>query len=317
MNTNTKPRIGTMVALLLFCSTVQAQTWQWEQQPGESVALKHGDTVVWQFNYGPDQPKPFFHPVALPDGRVITCDRPADHVWHHALWFSWKFINGVNYWEPADRKTGTYAGQTRWSDVNVTTRPDHSAQIEMSLTYRPTDCEPVMTEKRKITVSAPDESGRYHFDWTSTFTAGKQDVVLDRTPLEGEPDGKAWGGYAGLSVRLSNDLAERNADSTDGPIEFNDQSRFRGKALALDYHGLIDGKPLGIAICDHPDNLNHPTPWYVIRSKPMSYYSPAVICYGPHTLKASQTFTLRYRIIAHAGRWTSEQLKGEYNSFVR
>ena len=38
----------------------------------------------------------------------MTADRPPDHIWHHGLWFSWKFINKVNYWEiyPAKRPAG-------------------------------------------------------------------------------------------------------------------------------------------------------------------------------------------------------------------
>jgi hypothetical protein len=186
----------------------------------------------------------------------------------------------------------------------------------MDLTYRAPDGNVVMTEKRKVSVSAPEEDGRYHFEWTCTFTAGGQDVVLDRTPLEGEPGGQAWGGYAGLSVRFAKELTERLADSTEGPVEFNLQSRYRGKALAMDYHGLIGGRPVGMAICDHPGNLNHPTPWYAIRSSSMTYFSPAVICYGPHTLEAGDRFTLRYRVVVHPGRWDAQRLRAEYERFA-
>jgi hypothetical protein len=49
----------------------------------------------------------------------------------------------------------------------------------------------------------------------------------------------------------------------------------------------------------------------------MSYFSPAVICYGPHTLQAGQSFTLRYRILVHPDRWDAEQLKREYQRFVQ
>jgi hypothetical protein len=29
---------------------------------------------------------------------------PADHPWHRGVWFSWKYLSGVNYWEfPQDR----------------------------------------------------------------------------------------------------------------------------------------------------------------------------------------------------------------------
>jgi len=290
--------------------------WTWQQEQGQSAALVRGGTVVWQFRYAPDQQHPFFHPVALPDGRVLTWGSPPDHPWHHALWFSWKYLNGVNYWE-MDRRTGKSEGRTLWAGVEVQTRPDHTARIEMDLVYRPPEGQAVLAETRTVDVSAPDEGGGYRFDWTSTFTAGETDVKLDRTPLPDEPGGKGFGGYAGLSVRFTGALTERQAATTSGPVEFNGQSRYRGKAAAMDYSGLIGGRPAGIAICDHPDNLNHPTPWYAIDSKTMSYFSPAVICYGPHTLKAGSSLTLRYRILVHPDRWDAARLQAEFQRFVR
>ncbi len=280
------------------------------------MALVRGETMIWQFCYGPDEPKPYFHPVALPDGRVLTWNRPPDHVWHHGLWFSWKYINGANYWEP-DRKTGKPEGLTEWANVKAVTRPDHTARITMDVTYRRPNGPPVLTEKRTVEVSAPDATGRYHFDWTSVFTAGDKDVELNRTPLPGEPKGVAHGGYAGLSVRLAEDFADRQAATTAGPAEFDEHTFHRSRAPALDYSGLIGGRAAGIAICDHPKNLNHPTPWYGIRGKPMSYLSPAVITYGPHTLEARQSFTLRYRVIVHPDRWAAKMLEAEYRRFVR
>lgn len=84
----------------------------------------------------------------------------------------------------------------------------------------------------------------------------------------------------------------------------------------MDYSGVIDGQPQGIGICDHPDNLNHPTPWYAIRTGVMSYFSPAVVCHGPHSLPAGESLTLRYRVIVHGGRWDAAELRREYDEFV-
>ena len=42
-----------------------------------------------------------------------------------------------------------------------------------------------------------------------------------------------------------------------------------------------------------------------------------MITYGPYTLKARQSFTLRYRVIAHAGRWDAKQLEAEFRRFVQ
>ena len=58
-----------------------------------------------------------------------------------------------------------------------------------------------------IDVSPPQADGAYCLDWTMVFTA-LTEVVLDRTPLPSEPGGKVWGGYAGLSARLSTELTD-------------------------------------------------------------------------------------------------------------
>jgi len=291
--------------------------WGWQEKPGQSVALVGPRGVLWRFHYDAAQHLPYFHPVATVDGRSLTQNSPADHPWHHALWFAWKFVNGVNYWE-TNRKTGQSEGRTAWTGARVTTRPDRTAHIEMDLAYHPAGAagEPVMTEKRIMEISAPDATGVYHIDWTATFTAGKADVKLDRTPLPGEPGGKPYGGYAGLSVRFAAAMTDRAATSTDGPVTLQG-TRYRGKHTAMDYSGVVGGKPAGITILDHPANLNAPSPWYIIIAKPMSYFSPAVLCYGPHTLKAGESLTLRYRVLVHPGRWNADRLKQEVARFAR
>ncbi|MDP7497002.1 MAG: PmoA family protein, partial [Roseibacillus sp.] len=61
-----------------------------------SIALVNQDKIVWRLVYDPKKNKSCFHPLSLVDGTVLTELRPADHVWHYAGWFSWKFINGLN-----------------------------------------------------------------------------------------------------------------------------------------------------------------------------------------------------------------------------
>lgn len=284
-----------------------AVPFTWEQTDS-SVALMRGDQVVWRFNHGPGEAKPSFHPVALPDGPNLTWYRPADHRWHRALWFSWKYIDGVNYWEE-DARTGASAGRTEQKPPAIHLTDDHSARITQELAYRPAGGEPVLQERRVIEVSMPvaEMRGQYFMDWDLTFTA-LQDLVLDRTPLPNEPGGEVFGGYAGLSVRFIQELAEREALTTEEQATWT-QDRYRGKASGLDYTGRIDGQEMGIAILDHPDNLNAPSPWYAINGAVMHYFSPAVICYGPHQMKTGETLRLRYRVIVHPGRFSQAQLR--------
>ncbi|MHC4692755.1 MAG: DUF6807 family protein, partial [Planctomycetota bacterium] len=245
--------------------------YEW-RKTDSSLALLNRGRVVWQLNFDKKEGKPYFHPVSLTDGTELTWLRPADHRWHRALWFSWKFINGVNYWEE-DLKTGLSPGRTEVVDVKFWWYNDWSVDIEMMLNYHRPGEDYVLTEKRLIAVSAPGEDGRYHIDCYSKFTAGDKDVVLDRTPIPGEQSGKGWGGYAGLSIRMAK--ATRGFQFLDSQGRKDKQIHSK-EARWVDFNGeLPDGKEAGITIFDHPDNLRHPSPWYVEKSMP--YFSPAVL----------------------------------------
>jgi len=300
--------IAALVLLAALCQADAADAFSWKTA-ADSVALLCGEQTVWQFHFGTNDTKPCFHPVALPGGPDLIWHRPPDHPWHLGLWLSWKFINGVNYWEE-DPKTGQLAGRTEWEAPRIETRPDFSARIAMDLTYQPVGGLPALTEHRVINISPPNESGAYPQDWELTFTAAGQDALLDRTPLVGEPNGQPWGGYAGLSVRFARDFQDARAVTDPGQIEFT-AGCYRGKSSAMDYAGIIDKREAGIAILDHPENRNAPSPWYAINDKTMRYFSPAFLCYKPHTIKAGQSLNLRYRLIVHPGRWDANRLHAE------
>ncbi len=279
----------------------------------DTFALADGVDVIWQFNHGPDSGKPYFHPLSIPAGPTLTWKNPPDHPWHYGLWFSWKYINQLNFWEE-DRKTGRSEGSTTWSNVRIKKYSDHTAQIEMDVSYGVEHDQLLLTEYRVIEVSAPADDGSYYLDWSMQFTA-QSDIVLDRTPLPDEIGGKVYGGYAGLSARLASQLVERRVILSEGMVSFQND-RHRSRARAVEYSGLISGKPVGITIVAHPDNLNAPSPWYVIQSDVMSFFSPAVLCYGPHQMAAGESVILRYRVIVHPDRWDAERLSTEYERYI-
>ncbi len=286
-----------------------ASDFTWDRQP-DSVALLKGGREIWRFRYGKGEAKPAFHPLSLPGGPVMTCYRNEDHPWHRGMWFSWKYINKVNYWE--EDKNGVSEGLTEAGNVRIETRRDSTARISLDLSYRPPNGAPVLKETRTVNVSAPNAQGAYHLDWTMTFTALGQDVFLDRTPIPGEPEGKPFGGYSGMAVRFAREMTGIRLATTNGPLEFPEKSRgVRTKAEAADYSGVIENKEVGIAFVDHPKNLNAPSPWWIIDNKAMKYLNPSVLGNAPHTLKAGESMTLRYRALVHSGRWDAERLRAE------
>jgi hypothetical protein len=285
----------------------------WKQTDTLLALIKDGHTV-WQLNYDKKQDKPFFHPVSLTDGMVLTELRPPDHPWHRGLWWSWKLINHVNYWED-DPNTFLAPGRNEIISVEARTNKDNSADIEITVSYHLPDKPAVLSEKRVLKISPPDEQGGYTIDWKSIFTAGDKDVVLDRTPVLGQPNGVAWGGYAGLSIRLANAATDWQVIDSEGhkyETEFNN-----AKARWLDYTVEAAGRPAGIAVLDHPANPRHPTPWYVILGAGMRYFSPALLYYEPYTLASGKTLTLRYRILIHPGRTDKDLMEKEWQRFSK
>ncbi len=305
--------LGAMILQSSNASASENAALSWSRSD-DTLAVKRGEDIVWQFNFGPELSKTFFHPVNLKGGETLTWEAPADHRWHHGIWFSWKMINGVNYWEE-NGKTGKSAGLSSHRDVKIKQNDDHSARIELDIDYHLPDKPVLLAEHRVIEISAPTADGGFEVDWTSTFAAKAPKVVLDRTPLPGQPGGRGWGGYAGLSVRMAKEVSSFKIVDSEGTIDKPAQQQWRFKGRAVGYSGTIGKSTGGIAMIDHPQNLNSPSPWYINRGG-MNYFSPAVIYNKPHTLSGGETFTLRYRVIVHPGHLDPETLLKQHERFA-
>ncbi len=295
---------------LVEAPDASAATCEWHRA-GDSLSLRWRGRTLWQFNFASDLDVPFFHPLSTTTGQILSLDAPPDHVWHHGLWFCWKFINGVNYWE-LNPQTRRPDGITRWSEPGLQLHDDGSAVIDLNLRYQPANGEVVLTEQRAIAISSPDIQGVYHLDWTSAFTAGDQPVVLDRTP----PREQSWGGYAGLSLRFSPAFSQRQATSTQGIAAFGDGGRHRSDAAAMDYSGWVDGHAAGVTVLDHPQNPRHPTSWYLINRGEMGYLNASILAPQPLQLQANQRMVLRYRVIVHPEAWDAARLQQAIRQFT-
>ncbi len=317
-----RPRLARS-ALLLLSLLPAALRADW-QRSDTTLAWKSGDAVVWQFNFDPaGSGKPFFHPLGAVGGVNVTERAPSDHPWHYGLWFSWKYINGKNYWEE-DRVSGLPAGKTAWTTPVIATQPDGSATIKLGLTYINYDAARVdMVESREIAVSAPDANGSYTIDWKARFVAGPEGALLDRQKMPGEPGGAYNGGYAGMSIRM----APRTIGyvSTDGPVtQFNYDGtpqqtrtgeRARPNVPAMGFNFSEGGKVTGsIAFLSDAKNTDgKPATWYLINGPtqrpPFFFGDQTVLGPKPIQLAAGDKMELRYRFVLSRSEQTAATLK--------
>lgn len=290
--------------------------FSWEQSD-TSIALKKGSDIVWKFNFNNRFGKPYFHPLCV-NKSVLTCTHPPDHPWHLGYWFSWKFINGVNYWEYLDdfksEETGyKSAGITKITKIEISRNPDYSADIHLALKYSPADSAPVLDENRDIHISAPSADGSYYIDHENNFYPVGGEVILDRTPIEKEPGGRTWGGYAGLSIRFSQDFSSPNVIAPDTTAHY--------KKNPWVYMGFctLSGDTAGMCIFQDMKYTTSTTSWYIIStpSIPFFYYSPAVLYDGKMVLKKGERLHLKYRSWLIEGTPEHSALEAKYKEFEK
>jgi hypothetical protein len=277
----------------------------WEQTDTCLALLNHG-RVVWQHVHDRKIGKPYMR-IGLLDGTELTrpCPFPKDypkrdHTWHRALWWAWKAINGVNFWE--QNQTGT-------EPVKVTSEQsdDGAARIDLTIAYHQPDQPPVVTEHRVITVGKPDATGSYHIDWQASFTpAGEADVVFNKNS------------YGGMAIRLAaeccgDEAAGRSAwefFDSEGHANSNGQ-----RARWVAYGGTTpDGQAAAVVMFDHPENPRHPS-WWQTRSH-YPYLNPSFTCKEHYTLAAGESLTLRYRILVHQGPADKETMQQQWKAFA-
>lgn len=302
--------------LLLGAGLTGARAGDWRAE-ADRLSRSEGSQTLWSFAASTNYGKAHFHPLATADGLVLTGESPADHQWHYGLWFSWKYINKVNFWEQ-DKKTGIAEGRTRWDAPTFAKRDDGSAQIDMAISYDNPSGGVWLAEARTIQIGAPQPDGSYTIDWTAKFTVGNQDLEFGRTPMMGEPGGAVNGGYGGFSLRLPVTTNAVTWSVADGAEPKFASGRWRPTGPALQMI-MTDGAHTGaVAMLTHPDNPGgQPAPWYVVDNKPMRFFCSAIL--APAVLKksAGSTFTLRYRVIVRTSPLDAAGLRAAATRFAQ
>lgn len=222
-------------------------------------------------------PKPFFHPICLPDGTVITEHEPADHIWHRGLWFAFKFVNGINYWEERD----PIVGQQR-------TVAAHTDGTTHTSTLHWHDQEQVRLIEQRQWQQTLDNDGTITLTWHSRLEA-QEDIVLDRTPYT------TWGGYGGLFVRLLDDLKDARLVFSDGTVATKcTGERYEWGAI----EGTTpDGQDCAVVFLPDPANTRWPEPFYGHAKPNYHFFGPAPLFHEPLSLAAGEVLDYRVRVL--------------------
>ncbi len=302
------------IALLLSLAVSSAAQPVWKVDGHRSLELLESDTTLVRFIVDAAPRDPHFEILATADGRNTVWVAPPDHVWHYGMWFSWKYVNGVNFWE-TDRKTGKQPGLNRIEDAAIVSQPDGDTAI---IRYRelahPDPAGPAVLEDAvEIEIRRPSNKNGPQVTWRVTTTA-LTDVTLDRTPIPGEPGGRNWGGYAGFSWRGTKEFSGVRFTDSEGR---KDMDIHRQLARWVNVTGALQEKPAGLLLIDHPANPGHPVSWYLYcdPKHPFWFANPARIQPEPITLKKGDELHHIYRVIVHDGNMGHDAITRTVTNF--
>ena len=247
--------------------------------------------VVWNLDVDTPEGKPALHPLTLPSGRVLTDFHPADHFWHLGFWFSFKYLNGVNYWEPVDIKGrgAKAAGETRVVKRSIVCRGG-GADVALDIEYGPAGKdETVLAERRTMTFSEPDAHGGYTIGIAHEFTA-RRDVTIERTPPFRDKKGNWQRGYTGWTLRIPKELADEfDVSGTDGretPRGICGEER-----REVHFVSRANGEGVRFTVLESPADSTRFYIWADKRS-----VNPSPVFASPVTVKAGETLRLKYEL---------------------
>lgn len=251
---------------------------------GSAVTVFAGDTVLLRYVYVPttpadESPRPYAHPVNTLGGDTLTCFRPNDHPWHHALSFTLNQVSGANFWGgPTHRRDEGY----RWRD-------DHGAQhhvawtaleaagatavLAHTLDWRRGD-ETLFREDRTLEISlgADPAAPSWSLRWRSRLVnaAGRALVLGNPCSL----GGLAGSHYCGLQFRGARELLD---DHLDPAIKVVAEGGLEGVAAVhgararwMEWHGQLDGTLRRVRL--RFENNSGPLPWFVRRNFPLAAF---------------------------------------------
>jgi hypothetical protein len=267
--------------------------------------------------------KPILYPVYGPGQTPMTRNYPivkgvdneaTDHPHHKSIWYTHDEVNGVRFWmESPEGKRSPEVG----------TQVQTSMKIEGDTIISENDWinaegEKVCSDRRTITFGAVGEA-RY-IDYQVTWIASAGDVTIGDTK-EGT---MAIRTHPMLRLKASpnrgNHTVTGHSINSEG---VQDRAMWGKRAAWVDYWGEVDGKPVGVAIFDHPENPRHPTWWHardygLVAANPfgVNHFENKPDGTGDMKLAAGETLTFRYRFLFHPGDNESANVAEAYKAFA-
>ncbi|MBX9625718.1 MAG: PmoA family protein [Gemmataceae bacterium] len=308
---------------------------------GDAVVFRLGDQVVGKYHVGPDAAKPHLWPVTAPGGVHVTRAWPVgeappggtvDHPHHKSAWFchgdvipegvtlkeksSDKRVHGVDFWSEAKGHGRMVCVEVKEPEV---VGPGH-VKVATRNEWRTPDGVKVLDEDRVIHLRELPAGRLWVWDCTLKATAGP--VAFGDTK-EGSFGIRV---HDALSPAAKGGGAVATSDGQTIPAPVKDDLPIWGRpADWVDYSGTVDGKPVGVAVFEHPDNPArggwHARAYGLLACNPFARAGSGFPSQKGKTdlfrVEKGGELRLRYAVYAHTGDAAAGKVAEAYQLFAR
>jgi hypothetical protein len=266
-----------------------------------------------------DVPRPYCYPLIGPGDVAMTRNWPMkdipgeehDHPHHRSLWFAHGAINGQDFW--SEQKV---FGKTVHEDFLEVKSGQEDGVIRSRNKWVAADGTVVCTDERTLRFYNPGRANERLMDFEITLKASNGELTFGDTK-EG-----TMAVRLAETMRLKGKVGQGHIVNSAG---VRDGQTWGKRAEWCDYYGPVEGKTVGIAIFDHPQNPRHPT-WWHVRDYGLFAANP----FGQHDFEslpdktagnlivpAGQSVTFRYRFYLHEGDDQKAKVAEKYKQYVK
>ena len=243
--------------------------------------------------------KPILWPLVGPTGKPVTRSFPmtaagpnerADHVHHRSFWFTHGDVNGTDFWLES-KPHGTILHRA----FEKVEGGDQAVIISRNDWIAPSK-ERICSDLRSFVFCANADCRWIDFDIVIS--------AIDMPVKFGDTKEGCFGIRVAGDMKVEGNDASRIVNSA-GNV---DADAWGKQASWVDYHGIVDGETLGIAVMNHPRSFRFPTYWHVrtyglFAANPFGLHNfkNSNEFDGSHTLQPGESIALYYRILLHKG----------------
>lgn len=318
----TRMLIGLMLSASGFAGSVNLK------QSKDKIDVVVDGKPFTTYYFGSNVSKAYLMPLRTASGIIISRPFPIGNDVGHAdphassfephqrpLYFAHGDIDGLNFWgEAAFSKF--YGGHSH--EVY-----GHMANAKVESVHEGANSGAV-----KASFSLEDPNGRVIGEETQSYTFGGDQQL--RT-IDCEFTLKADHGPLTLGDSKEGTFAVRLGPELSAPLgkminshNGHGEPEIWGKpADWVEYHGTVSGRPVGIAVFDHPKSFRHPTTWHaraygLLAANPFGLreFTNDPNKDGSWTIPEGNSLTFRYRVVIHDGDLPPARIADLYRQYA-